>query len=72
MVTGGERPFTGDRAQTTGPTSEKVRWEHLNLMPPTPRQYNPKISTTLEEGDLAMLMAKDPRMRFDFGLGSAE
>src|SRR3972149_2452540 len=30
MVTGGERPFTGEQAQTTGATSEKVRWEHVN------------------------------------------
>jgi serine/threonine protein kinase len=33
MVTGGERPFTGEMAQITGSTSEKVRWEHLKLKP---------------------------------------
>ena len=67
MSTGGERPFTGDRAQTTGPTSEKVRWEHLNLVPPPPRQYNPKISSELDEAILRCL-AKDPKMRFDSAL----
>ncbi|HAF61158.1 MAG TPA: hypothetical protein DCK95_02400 [Anaerolineaceae bacterium] len=33
MLTGGERPFTGERATITGTTAEKVRWEHLNLDP---------------------------------------
>jgi eukaryotic-like serine/threonine-protein kinase len=67
MITGGERPFTGDRAQTTGPTSEKVRWEHLNLVPPPPRQYNPNISSKVEESILRCL-DKDPMMRFDSAL----
>ena len=29
MLTGGERPFTGEQSKTTGSTSEKVRWELL-------------------------------------------
>jgi serine/threonine protein kinase len=33
MVTGGERPFTGERANATGSTGEKVRWEKINLAP---------------------------------------
>lgn len=48
MLTGGERPFTGEKAQTTGSTSEKVRWEHLTLAPPSPRGYNPEISPEVE------------------------
>ena len=31
MVSGGERPFTGERATITGTTAEKVRWEQVNL-----------------------------------------
>lgn len=43
MLTGGERPFTGEKARTTGTTSEKVRWEQLRLMAPPPSKYNPSI-----------------------------
>ncbi|GAF89912.1 unnamed protein product, partial [marine sediment metagenome] len=35
MLTGGERPFTGELAETTGSTSEKVRWEQMHLNPPS-------------------------------------
>jgi len=48
MVTGGERPFTGERPQTTGSTSEKVRWEQVHLEPPPLREINPEISNKLE------------------------
>lgn len=47
MLTGGERPFIGDNAQTTGSTSEKIRWEQLHAEPPSPRAYNPALSHTL-------------------------
>ena len=63
MVTDGERPFTGERAQTTGATSEKVRWEHLNLAPPSPRHFNPKV-TQQTEAVIMRCLAKDPRDRF--------
>ncbi|MGD8554113.1 MAG: protein kinase [Anaerolineales bacterium] len=48
MVTGGERPFSGERATTTGSTAEKVRWEQAHLEPPSPRQWNPSIPPKLE------------------------
>jgi eukaryotic-like serine/threonine-protein kinase len=48
MLTGGERPFTGEQASVTGSTGEKVRWEQLNLQPTSPRVYNPKISREVE------------------------
>lgn len=48
MLTGGERPFTGDQAQATGGTGEKVRWEHLNLSPPSTRRWNPSVSPVLD------------------------
>jgi serine/threonine protein kinase len=47
MLTGGKRPFTGEHANTTGTTSEKVRWEQVHLNPPSPRQFNPDISPEL-------------------------
>jgi formylglycine-generating enzyme required for sulfatase activity/serine/threonine protein kinase len=63
MLTGGERPFTGEHAQTTGSTSEKVRWEHIHLEAPSPRRYNPGISPDLEAVVLRCL-EKDPEERF--------
>jgi serine/threonine protein kinase len=67
MVTGGERPFTGEMARTTGATSEKVRWEQVFLAPPPPRQYNSQLSDQLEAIILRCL-AKDPGMRFGSAL----
>jgi serine/threonine protein kinase len=63
MLTGGERPFTGDLAQTTGSTSEKVRWEQMNLRPPSPRKWDPQITPEVEAIVLRCL-EKDPIQRF--------
>ena len=64
MLTGGERPFTGEQAQTTGSTSEKVRWEQINLVPPSPKRWNPDISDELEAVVLKCL-AKKPDERYE-------
>ncbi|MBN2555469.1 MAG: protein kinase [Anaerolineales bacterium] len=63
MLTGGERPFTGERSTVTGTTGEKVRWEHLNLNPPSPGKWNSAITPALEEIVLKCLR-KDPGERF--------
>jgi len=63
MVTGGERPFTGEHAQITGSTSEKVRWEQVHLDPPSPRQYNLHLSPGIEAIILKCL-EKDPQKRY--------
>ena len=63
MLTGGERPFTGENAQTTGTTSERVRWEQINLEPPSPRQWNPAITPELV-GIVFKCLAKDPKVRY--------
>jgi len=63
MLTGGERPFTGERARTTGSTSEKVRWEQVHLKPPSPRELNKDISPEFEAVMLKCL-SKDPSERF--------
>jgi serine/threonine protein kinase len=48
MLSGGERPFTGDHAKTGGSTGEKIRWEQLNLPAPSLRKLNPKVTAELE------------------------
>jgi len=64
MLTGGWRPFTGEHAQTTGGTSEMVRWEQINLAPPSPKRWNPDISDELE-AVLLKCLAKEPVERYD-------
>ena len=63
MLTGGERPFTGEQAQTTGSTSEKVRWEQITLSAPSPRNWNPEIVPDLEAVVMKCL-AKNPAERY--------
>jgi eukaryotic-like serine/threonine-protein kinase len=48
LLTGGERPFTGEHAQTTGSGSEKVRWEQVHRDPPSVRSINPEVSSEME------------------------
>lgn len=63
MLSGGERPFTGEHARTTGSTSEKVRWEQINLPPPSICQINPSVPAAVDQVVLRCLQ-KDPRQRF--------
>lgn len=48
MVTGGERPFTGDTQGTTGSIAERIRWQHFFETPPLPRRYNPDLPLEVE------------------------
>jgi serine/threonine protein kinase len=63
MLSGGERPFTGEHARTTGSTSEKVRWEQINLPPPSICQIKPSVPAAVDQVVLRCLQ-KDPRQRF--------
>ena len=63
MVTGGERPFTGEQATVTGSTGEKVRWEQSHLDPPSPRRWNPDLPEAAEAAILTCL-AKNPVERY--------
>ncbi|MGV8025598.1 MAG: protein kinase [Anaerolineaceae bacterium] len=63
MLTGGERPFTGERASITGTAAEKIRWEHLKLAPIPPSHYNPNISPQMEYVILRCL-SKEKEKRF--------
>jgi len=67
MLTGGERPFTGEHAETGGSTNEKVLWEQMRLPPPSPRIYNPGLSSELEAVVLRCL-EKEPQTRYPSAL----
>ena len=63
MLSGGERPFTGEQATVSGTTSEKVRWEQLNLKPPSLKRFVPNLSDGTEEVVLRCL-EKEPEKRY--------
>ena len=67
MLTGGERPFTGESATITGSTSEKLRWEQINAEPMPPSQWNKNITPALEAVILKCLQ-KDPQERYQTAL----
>jgi serine/threonine-protein kinase len=48
MLSGGERPFTGEASDRVGTAHEMVLWEQLNLAPPSLRRWNPDIGTQLD------------------------
>lgn len=64
LLTGGKRPFTGERAWISGDLREKLRWEQCNLAPPSPRLYEPFISPSLEAVVLRCL-EKRPEKRYE-------
>ena len=63
MLTGGERPFTGERATTTGTTSAKVRWEQVNTQPLPPSNHNHRISVNIDALVIKCL-EKNPSNRY--------
>ena len=63
MLTGGERPFTGEASDRVGSTRENVLWEQLNLNPPSPRRWNPDITDQLEQ-IVQRCLAVSPEARY--------
>src|SRR5512143_1738269 len=63
MLTGGERPFTGETSDRVGTARENVLWEQLNLTPPSPRRWNPDIDDQLEQ-IVQKCLAISPAERF--------
>jgi len=67
MLTGGERPFTGERATIKGTNSEKVRWEQIYLPPPSPREWNKELTPEVEAVVMKCLN-KEPGGRYESAL----
>lgn len=63
MLTGGQRPFSGESAKTTGSITKKIIWEKQHLPAPSPRKFNSRISPALEAVVLRCL-ERDPERRF--------
>ena len=64
MLSGGYRPYDGDRAQIQGAIYRRIAWEHQYLEPLPVRQFNPSISPA-QEAVLQRCLQRDPRLRFN-------
>lgn len=71
MLTGGERPFTGEQTESTGSINEVVRWEQVNLSPPSPQIYNTELPDSIAQVVL-MCLSKDPRDRYPSALAVSQ
>jgi len=67
MLTGGERPFTGEQAKIKGTNSEKVRWEQIYLPPPSPRDWNKELTPEVDAVVMKCL-GKEPSGRYESAL----
>jgi hypothetical protein len=63
MLTGGERPFSGESVVGQGRTTQRIIWEKSNLDPPPPSRFNRRISPELEAVTLHCL-EREPNLRF--------
>jgi len=63
MLTGGERPFSGDSVVSKSQTTQRIIWEKRNLDPPPPSRFNRRITPELEAVTLHCL-ERDPNCRF--------
>lgn len=64
MLSGGRRPFTGEKATNiAGSTRDRVRWEHQYIRPPSIRNFVPEMTAELEAVVMKCL-EKDPNNRF--------
>lgn len=63
MLTGGQRPFTGESGRASGNTTKRIIWEKKNTQPPSPRVFNPEITPEMEAVVMVCLQ-RNPRRRF--------
>jgi serine/threonine protein kinase len=65
----GRRPFAGTQAPdtVTGGTRERIRWEQIYALPPSPRTYNPALTESMARVMLKAL-AKNPGDRYPSAL----
>lgn len=60
----GQRPFGAQQTPDAAVDRERLRWEQINLAPPSPRFFRPDLPLEAENVILKCL-AKDPRHRFE-------
>jgi serine/threonine-protein kinase len=63
LLTGGERPFTGESSSAAHTLRGNVLWEHVNLDAPSPRRFNPDLPPEVEAVVMRCL-AKRPIDRY--------
>ena len=63
MLSGGERPFTGERAEITGSTAERVRWEQMKAEPKSLDEYNSDINDEIHS-IVSKCLEKDSMNRY--------
>ena len=66
-LTGGERPFTGEESVAANTVRGNVLWAQMNLPAPSPRRYNPAITSEIETVVMRCLQ-KTPADRFTSAL----
>lgn len=59
----GEKPFDGQKAPANQSQNDRVRWEHLNLMPQEPSSVNNQLSIKADRLILKCL-EKEPSLRY--------
>ncbi|MFQ5616089.1 MAG: protein kinase, partial [Anaerolineales bacterium] len=67
----GRKPFLGQTESATGGTREKMRWEQMHAVPPSPREHNPNLPAALERV-ISKAMAKQPEERFSTAMAMLE
>ncbi len=67
LATPGKLPFSGDGPSSASPgtnTKDRIRWEHVHQSAPSPREFSPAVTTSLERIILRCL-EKEPNRRYD-------
>jgi len=64
ILSNGQVPFRGDTSSSQGGTKrERIGWEHLHMPLPSLGQFNPQVSSAVENV-ISTALSKDPNQRF--------